>query len=272
LRPVFKDIWQKRRLLPPHHEIEQPEQLARAEQQALDHFHNGQALLNIVKPANFQPFKQQLVDPQHQRPNDLRHNVNNPDYKYVHLEHRIVRFDPAHKNRTKAQPDYTKKTSMTLISQHLNTPVFGMHDPQRELVGLQFDSQQACYKAYLKQDQGTVNHGWYGQWDPVQNYRQKMNTVNLTRFSAFVEQVEQNGPRLVNETLAKVNLAGLQSVVIAKDTDEARRIARERAHELSQAAGRSIAIVFYDPIQQQISPYTALQQQADECAMSPQYQ
>jgi hypothetical protein len=70
-----------------------------------------------------------------------------------------------------------------------------------------------------------------------------MNTVNLTRFSAFVKQADNNGPRFVNETLAKVNLAGLQSVVIAKDTDQARRIARERADELSQAAGRPIPIV-----------------------------
>ena len=273
LRPALEDIWRKRSFLPSIDAIQKPQQaLTNSEQQALEQFHQGQALVKIIKPDNFQDFLQQLKKPQY-RPKHLRTRHSDPQYKYVHLEHRIVPFDPNHKNRIKQNYRYTKKTAMTLISQQLNTPVFGAHDPHRELVGLQFDSEQAQYKAYLQEDHHTVNHGWYsGDYDGAQNYSRTIYLKNFTDFNSFWQQVQKNGSRFVNETLAKVNLLGLQSVVIARDTNKARQIARERSQQLSEAAQKPIPIVFYDCMRQQISPYTTLQQQADEQQLSEQQQ
>jgi ankyrin repeat protein len=97
----------------------------------------GNALIKIIKPANWPDFCKQLQDFNY-RP-ALRHVTDKSqlNFKVVHRTNEIVAYK-SHDHTPKIYTD-TKKQSATFLSKKLNTPAFGEHDPSRPLVGILYD-------------------------------------------------------------------------------------------------------------------------------------
>lgn len=223
---------------------------------------SNKALVKVIRPEYWKLFMRQLEDLNH-RESSLRQSVNEGTHnmkKFVHLTGEII---PYHKKRRcKLEHTHTKKTSTTLLSRNLNTPLFGQLYSEHTLVGLLFNQRQCVVKARLLHDFGTHSHLWVGKEGTVNSYKAVMQEINQIDEKQFIEITKDNAQ--TNEVLAKLNKEALQAVVIGQDTLEARREAVKYRDEIKSKFSKNLPIIFYNSSSRKIQPYTQAEQANDE--------
>ncbi|MES2217063.1 MAG: hypothetical protein V4501_01490 [Pseudomonadota bacterium] len=218
--------------------------------------HHQQALVKIIKKEHSDDYIKQLSDYSY-RP-DLRIpriKEEHCTHKYLHNEDKIIPYN-SHKGIKKDKVYKSlKKQSYSILGKQLQIPVFGEHDRNRMLVGLMFNRQQCLpAKALFRHDYGTVARKWVGTEESVSEYAEQVKGVRLDNWEALVEHVEIN-PTQMPEVLARITRESLKTVIIARDTPEARRYAKE-LQQKCQHIGLYIATIFYHRKTQYISLYT----------------
>ena len=208
----------------------------------LEKIKSNRVLVKILVSERYSGYLEQLSDYTH-RP-ALRDTVNNPQYKFVHMQGKVVAYQ--YKRKAKSNYTHTKKSSMTLIGTHLNTPVFGSHDTKRPLVGYLFDKDQCVIKAMLKEDSGTINKQWVADnFKDAENAARLVPDYNFTDAEKFNQEVN-SAFRRTNEVLAKVNRQSILAIVVARKDEQSLRIAHERQQDAMDQLNRNLPIVFYD--------------------------
>jgi hypothetical protein len=203
----------------------------------------NQILIKIIAPKDHNDFMKQLND-YHYRP-ALRAKISNPKYKLVHLTGEVVAYN-YHSHKNKAPYTHTKKSSATLLSSSLSTPVFGQHDPNRPLVGYLFNKKDCVIKAMLRQDQGTYCHQWLTQTEEeAKNAAHLIPNYNFTDEHAFLNEINTD-PSRTNEVLVKVKKEAIVAIVVARKDSNSISIAKERQKEARDKLGLDLPIVFYD--------------------------
>lgn len=217
-------------------------------------------LAKVIQQKDWPLFVNQLTDLNY-RPRLRAFVFANPNYKFIHLKNEIIRYEE--KRRLKNGYTHTKKTSCTLLSSQLNTPLFGDHHDasSHPLVGLLFDQEECKVKARLLKDSGTYRHEWIGDKNRIDRYKEKIKGINKINESSFVEEIK-NSP-LVNEVLAKVNNDGLRAILIGRDIPEARCLAILRRNELRDKFSIDLPMMFYSSSTRSIRHYT-LEEQAND--------
>jgi ankyrin repeat protein len=203
----------------------------------------NEILIKIIAPRDHYDFIEQLKD-YHYRP-ALREKIANPKYKLVHLTGEVVAYQN-HNPKNKASYTHTKKSSATLLSSTLSTPVFGQHDPNRPLVGYLFNKKDCVIKAMMRQDKGTYNHQWLTQTEEeAKNAAHLIPNYNFTDEQAFLNVINTD-PDRTNEVLVKVKKEALVAVVVARKDSNSISIAKERQKEARDKLGLDLPVVFYD--------------------------
>jgi ankyrin repeat protein len=203
----------------------------------------NEILIKIIAPRDHYDFIEQLKD-YHYRP-ALRSKISNPKYKLVHLTGQVVAYN-YHSHKNKPPYTHTKKSSATLLSSTLSTPVFGQHDPNRPLVGYLFNKKDCVIKAMLRQDRGTYCHQWLTQTEEeAKNAAHLIPNYNFTDESAFLYEINTDSSR-TNEVLVKVKKEALVAIVVARKDSNSIRIAKERQNEVRDKLGLDLPVVFYD--------------------------
>lgn len=203
----------------------------------------NEVYVKIVAPDRYADYLKQLSDYTHRPP--LRAEVPNAAFKLVHATGQVVAYQ-RHQNKNKPPYTHTKKSSATLISDSLHTPVFGSH-ASRVLVGYLFNKPDCVVKAMFKQDQGTYVHHWLASTEA--SARQAANLIPnylYTDEELFKQQVNNPATGITNEVLLKVSKQAILAIVIANLTQEARRIASERQKDALEKLGMNVPIAHYD--------------------------
>jgi hypothetical protein len=203
----------------------------------------NKGLAKTIQPKDYKAFMQQLED-LNRRP-FLRQTIYGAKKKFVHLTGEIV--DYVKKRRQKAVHSHTKKTSTTLLSEQLNTPLFN------ETAGFLFHQDKCKVKARLQQSSVTFNHEWVGNETQVNQYKTSMQGINETDEKKFVEKVKNN--LYTNEVLAQLNKDALQAVIITQDTPETLHLAISRRNDLRDKFSLDLPIIFYNASQRSVRHY-----------------
>ncbi|TLY47217.1 MAG: hypothetical protein E6K54_06220 [Gammaproteobacteria bacterium] len=214
---------------------------------------NNQALAKTIKPKDWSLFVKQLTDVNY-RAEQLRKTIATPTHKFVHLTKQIIPYIKDIRKKNQKNYTHTKKTSTTLLSSRLNTPLFGTHHRNAlHLVGFLFDQKKCKVKARFLQDSGTYQHGWLGSESEVKNYQTWINNRIVTDENLFSLKVQ--GANQTNEVLAQLNKEGLTAIVIGQDTPEARHLAISRQTEIKDKFSMWLPIIFYDASRRSIKLY-----------------
>ncbi len=204
---------------------------------------NNEILIKIIAPEHHAQYMAQLQD-YNFRPT-LRETIIAPKYKLVHLTGQVVDYE-YHRHKNKPPYTHTKKSSATLLSSTLSTPVFGQHAPNRPLVGYLFNKKDCVIKAMLRQDKGTYKHQWLTQTEEeAKNAAHLIPNYNFTDESAFLNEINTDSSR-TNEVLVKVKKEAIVAIVIARKDSNSISIAKERQNEARDKLGLDLPIVFYD--------------------------
>ncbi|WP_342220727.1 hypothetical protein [Rickettsiella endosymbiont of Miltochrista miniata] len=203
----------------------------------------NKGLAKTIQSNNYPAFMQQLENLNH-RPR-LRQTVDGANKKFVHLTGEIVDYQK--KRQQKVTHTHTKKTSTTLVSEQLNTPLFN------EAPGFLFHQDQCKVKARMLQTSRTFSHEWLGGEAKVNQYKTTMQRINETDEKKFVEKIKNGG--ITNEVLAKLNKDALQAVIVTQDTPETLRLATSRRNELRDKFSLNLPIIFYNASQRSIAYY-----------------
>jgi hypothetical protein len=263
--------------------VEDKHEYTPEEETVLKCLKEGNALVKMVRDdktgtKNWDDMIKQLCD------YTIRQNIRIPQkpetgYKYIHIptdvekdekepggiyfpKGKIVPFDLKKQQAAKKGKKYTGtiKTPVTLISSNLNTGLFGASDPERELVGLVFDSDLCLYKMMLTQDRGTVLREWVNsKLQNVKAYARSIQHISHIYLIEYKKAIDGQ-PYAVNEALAEVNRDAILGIVIGKETPKAIDIALKRQKELEFILKRKIPIVFYNPILQSVRIFTGQDQ------------
>jgi hypothetical protein len=188
-------------------------------------------------------------------------------HKYVHTTDEVVPYvshkynldlaDPAKLKKDKVY-ESLKKQSFTLLNYLLKSPVFGLHDDSRMLVGMLFD-QAHCLpaKGFFKYDKGTYDRKWVGTKESVEAYLAAMRKDNvIMRNLDDMRRFVKLNPNVLTEVLARVTRESALAIIIAKDTPEALTEAKRRAEILATDVGIVVPIVFYNPKLQSVTVYS----------------
>lgn len=174
--------------------------------------------------------------------------------KFVHLTGKIINYKKNRHPKPKENYTHTKKTSITMLSAKLITPLFCLDS------GLLFDRRQYQVKALFLKNASTYQHKWIGDEISVNNYKTSMQGINQTSENRFRDKIQTS--HTMNEVLAKLNKETLRAVLIQKNTIEERLQAIQRRDEIKSRLSIHLPILFYAP-NQALKNYTQKQQEID---------
>ena len=156
-----------------------------------------------------------------------------------------------HKNNKKYSR--TKATSVTLMSQHGYTQLFGHHDKKRELVGYAFDINKVKLKAMFSEDCGTFRRLWVGKnLKDVMAYANEIEAILFNDLEKFKQRIDEQ-PDKVNEVLAKLTQESVTAIVIGRDTSAARELALVRQAAYFEKFNRILPIGFFNSTLRQVN-------------------
>ena len=254
-----------------------------AETTVLDTFKKGDALVKIISDwatkndiNKEDPWKDFIK--QHKNNYEYRPLLRNPaikqGFKFDHMEKEVIPMDVPEvraEKKKKKKRTHTKKNSYTLISKKYHTPLFGMHDERREMIGILVNAdrmipnnkKRVILKMLLKRDFGTYHRKWINEnRNVVENYATQVQDISFNNYDSFKKAIDET-PNITNEVLAQTNVKSWEAIIIGRDTPKAREIARLRRKDIIKQFNKELPIVFYDPEYRYVRIYTALEQKID---------
>ena len=254
-----------------------------AETTVLDTFKKGDALVKIISDwatkndiNKEDPWKDFIK--QHKNNYEYRPLLRNPaikqGFKFDHMEKEVIPMDVPEvraEKKKKKKRTHTKKNSYTLISKKYHTPLFGMRDERREMIGILVNAdrmipnnkKRVILKMLLKRDFGTYLREWINEnRNAVENYATQVQDISFNNYDSFKKAIDET-PNITNEVLAQTNVKSWEAIIIGRDTPKAREIARLRRKDIIKEFNKELPIVFYDPEYRHVRIYTALEQKID---------
>ncbi|MFZ2314343.1 MAG: hypothetical protein WAW86_01615 [Gammaproteobacteria bacterium] len=216
----------------------------------------NQVLVTVVKIENFLELLTSLSDYESRPPLRKPIEPSTVTHKFFHLTEETQPYQKIKKLKS-TQHQRTKKTSCTLLPADMNSVLFGEKHESTPLVALLFDQSKCLIKAMLKYDRGTYYREWVNTEEGVSKYRKSLdiNNLNFTKMSAFQAHVNQSSS--INEVLACLSRDALIGIAIAKDTPEARSLAKIYQDDIKTKLGILLPIIFYNRTQGNIRAFTS---------------
>lgn len=213
-------------------------------------------LVKVIRPNCWGFFVRQLENPNHRQFSSHRQiSVNNMTMKFVHLTNEVIFYQKNRHPKPKANYTHTKKTSTTLLSSKLITP---LHSSEGALL---FDSRECQLKALMLSNANSHEHKWVGSPLNANNYKTSIQDVNETNKERFITKIHTS--HSMNEVLAKLNKEALRAVIIQNNTLAERLQAIQRRDEIESKFSIHLPILFYKP-KQALKIYTQKEQEQDQ--------
>lgn len=213
----------------------------------------NKTLFKIITPSGWNTFLEHMTDYSKRATLRVHADRSSASSKLSHLTGAIHTYSG--KRRQKSPEEYqarafTKKTSTTLLSKHLHTPVFGWHD-SRPKVGLLFNEGLCDIRGMLKYDTGTYPRGWVGSEASVERYRDRIRNNLYTDRDKFNQMIDTEP--VLNEVLAKLSHKGILGIFVASDRESDLDIARARQKDLEARFQKKYPILIYDYEKKQLN-------------------